>query len=139
MGALLSEDTLATFHDSLDRVLRKPAFFDRFYELLMTSSPEIAAKFDGIDLAHVKRLVRDSFYVTMMASDGNARAFERLRALAEQHARRAIPKSMHDVWLDALLQAVRELDPRSGPKVEQSWRDVTEIGLRIMKAKAPDG
>jgi hemoglobin-like flavoprotein len=137
MGRRLSEETLATFHDSLDRVLQQNDFFDAFYERLMGRSPEIAAKFAGFDMTRVKRLLRDAFYLKMMASDGNRRAAARLERLAERHAELGITRAMHETWLDTLLSVVAERDPRYDARVEQSWRDLTRIGMDVMMSRAP--
>lgn len=137
MGRRLGEHTLATFHDSLDRVLQRSEFFDLFYERLCASSPEIARKFDGVDLRRVKRHVRDSFYLKMMASDGNLRAAARLEKLAEQHAAIDVTRNMHDRWAAVMLTLVEELDPGFDAEVGQSWREILRIGTDIMKARAP--
>jgi|EndMetStandDraft_4_1072995.scaffolds.fasta_scaffold863632_2 hemoglobin-like flavoprotein len=137
MGRRLSEETLATFHDSLDRVLQQKDFFDVFYERLMSRSPEIAAKFAGFDMARIKRLLRDAFYLKMMASDGNQRAAERLERMAARHAELGITRAMHETWLETLLSAVAERDPRYDARIEQSWRDVTRIGMDVMRSRAP--
>lgn len=137
MGKRLSESTLATFHDSLDRVLGNSDFFDAFYDRLMARSPEIAAKFDGVDMARVKRLLRDAFYLKMMASDGNRSAVQRLETLATRHAELGVTRAMHEEWLETLLAVVAERDPQWDAKVERSWRDVTRIGMDVMLARAP--
>jgi len=134
VGRIFAEETLEAFHDSLDRILQSPDFFDRFYERLLGRSPAIAAKFDGIDLARVKRMVRDSFYLHMMASGGSPHAMERLQAMAERHAALGITSEMHDQWLDTLIEVVRELDPRCDANVERSWRAVLGTGIERMKA-----
>lgn len=136
MGTIFPEETLEAFHDSLDRILECPDFFDRFYQRLIGRSPAIAAKFDGIDLDRVKRMVRDSFYVHMMASSGSPHATARLQAMAERHAALGITRQMHDQWLDTLLEVVRELDPRCDAQVERSWRAVLSTGIDWMKSAA---
>ena len=137
MGKRLSEQTLATFHDSLDRVLAKNDFFDLFYERFMARSAEVAAKFEGFDIARIKRLLRDAFYLKMMASDGNLRAAARLRTMADRHAELGITRAMHDTWLETLLSVVADRDPQFDVGVERSWREVTRIGMDIMKERAP--
>ncbi|MBY0280208.1 hypothetical protein K2Z84_33160 [Candidatus Binatia bacterium] len=137
MGKRLSEDTLATFHDSLDRVLGCKDLFDVFYERLMSRSPSIASRFHGFDVARIKRMLRDAFYLEMMASDGNLRAATRLQDLAARHADLGITRAMHDTWLETLLSVVAERDPRYDEAVEQSWRDVMRLGMDFMKTGAP--
>lgn len=137
MGKRLSEHTLATFHDSLDRVLAKNDFFDVFYDRLMARSAEIAAKFDGFDMARIKRLLRDAFYLQMMASDGNLRAAARLEKIADRHAELGITQAMHDTWLDTLLSVVADRDAHFDAEVERSWRDVIRIAMDVMRERAP--
>ena len=137
MGRRLGEHTLATFHDSLDRVLAKNDFFDVFYDRLMARSSAIAAKFDGFDMARIKRLLRDAFYLKMMASDGNLRASARLEKIADRHAELGITRDMHDQWLATLLSVVADRDLHFDAEIERSWLDVTRIAMDIMKERAP--
>ena len=44
-GHELNERDMELFHDTLERSTSGRGFPDRFYELLVTSSPEVAAKF----------------------------------------------------------------------------------------------
>ena len=136
MGIILAEETLETFHDSLDRTLKSPAFFDRFYQRFIDHSPAIAAKFAGMDLERIKRMVRDSFYLHMMASSGSPHAIARLQAMAERHAALGITRQMHEEWLDTLIEVVRESDPRCDGQVERCWRAVLGTGVDCMKAAA---
>jgi len=128
-------DVVERFHDSFDRVKRNPAFFDVFYERFLASD-EIAEKFEGVDVENVKRMVRDALYLKMMAMDGNPVAVRKLQQLGVFHGRFGVKRDHYDLWLDALLSVVEEMDPHYDTKVDASWRSVMARGIDIMKRAA---
>jgi hypothetical protein len=132
MGLLVADEHLDRFHESLERVKQDPAFFDRFYQRFLASSDEVAAMFVGVDLDRIKAKIRQSLLFTMLASDGNASARERLVGLGALHARRGVLRHHYDLWLDALLSVVEEKDPKFDLPIEQSWRAVLSVGIGIM-------
>ncbi len=56
----MNEGELRHFNDSLERCRRDLAFIDHFYNLLMTSSEEVAAKFNATDFRRQKRVLMAS-------------------------------------------------------------------------------
>lgn len=136
MARLLSETLVQGFHDSFDRVKERPGFFDVFYERFLASSDEVAEKFAGLNLARIKRLLRDSFYLILMASDGNPAATKRLEQLGDLHEQIGIGRHLHDLWLETLMSVVEEFDPRYDAEVDRSWRAVLGVGIDLVKNKA---
>jgi len=137
MGSLVPEEVVARFHDSFERVRQHPDFFDVFYERFLSCSDEVAAKFNGVDLGRLKSMVREALYLKLLATDGNVPARERLVQLGMKHAAMQIRPELYELWLDALMSVVEEMDPRYDARIEQSWRDVLALGIGIMLAAYP--
>ena len=59
-GDELSARDVEVFNDSLERCTSTRRFLDRFYELFVSSSPEVAAKFANTNLRVQKASVKVS-------------------------------------------------------------------------------
>jgi hemoglobin-like flavoprotein len=133
----MAERDIELFNDSLERCTGSPGFLDRFYELFMTSSEEVAAKFKHTDFRKQKQALRVSLYKMMLVPEGNAGANAELERLAQLHSRRQLDvrPELYDLWLDRLIQAVREFDPLFSGETEKAWRNVMRPGIEFMKAR----
>jgi truncated hemoglobin YjbI len=133
----MAGDDVALFNDSLERCRRKPGFLDRFYELFVASSEEVARKFTRTDLARQKRMVSISLYQLMSFSEGFPEGEVHLHRIAKLHSRDAagIEPRLYDSWLDCLIRAVGEYDPDFSPDVERIWRTILGRGIAVMKAQ----
>ena len=60
-----------------------------------------------------------------------------LERIAARHSRSGLDIGPHlyDLWLDCLIQAVRECDPLFGEETEQAWRKVMQVGIEFLKSK----
>ena len=132
-----STDDAARFNDSLERCTATPAFLDDFYRRFLASSDEVARKFEGVDLQHQARMLRVSLYLAMYASWGRDEFNYHLDRIAERHSRRDLDVAPHlyDLWLDCLVEAVAEHDPRFAPDVAEAWRAVLAPGIAHMKER----
>ena len=45
-----------------------------------------------------------------------------------------LPKCYHDIWLDSLLDTVKERDPEYNEHVDRAWRTVMAPGIEYMKS-----
>jgi len=126
------------FNDSYERCLRQPGFLERFYEIFMASSEEVAAKFARTDFTRQRRLLKWSLYMLMCAaSTPLPEVTTHLERISEVHSRghMDIKPEFYDLWLDSLLQAVREFDPMLNEDIEAAWRQVLDYGIQFMKSK----
>jgi len=133
----MAERDIELFNDSLERCTGRPGFLDRFYELFMASSEEVAAKFKHTDFRKQKKALRVSLYKMMLVREGNAGADADLERLAHLHSRRQLDvrPELYELWLDRLIQAVREFDPVFSGETEKAWRNVMRPGIEFMKAR----
>ena len=129
------ERDVELFNDSIERCSCRPDFLRRFYTLFLASSDIVAKKFAHTDLKRQARLLKTSLYIMMLAS-GSERIVH-LERLAKLHSKAEldIKPELYDLWLDRLVQAVREFDPMFGPETETAWRRVLQPGTDFMKSR----
>lgn len=133
----MTEVELEHFNDSLTRCTSTPRFMERFYELFLASSEAVREKFKHTDLKKQRRVLQASFYMLMLAADGKSETHGHLERLAEIHssAGHDIPPYMYQTWLDCLVQAVKENDPKFTPETEHVWRRMMAKGIEFMLAR----
>jgi hemoglobin-like flavoprotein len=126
------------FNDSLARCLRGEQFFQRFYELFLASSPEVREKFQATDFRKQRRMLQSSFYMLVeYIALGWPECQAYLERIAIAHGRhgRDISPHLYDLWLDCLLQAVRERDELYSVDVEGAWRFMMGAGITFLKVR----
>ena len=128
---------LAHFNDSLTRCTNNPRFLERFSAFFLASSDEVRHKFSTTDLRKQRRLVQASFYMVMLAADDSPTVTVRFAYLATLHSQSHldIPPHLYDLWLDCLVQAVRESDHQCTSEMESLWRRMMANGIAFMKAR----
>jgi len=130
--------TLKRFDESLRRCNSNPDFLDRFYDKFLTSSPKVRKKFAHTDFVVQKRALRASLHLMpLAAADPENGPGRYLRDLAGRHSQTQldIGAELYDLWLDSLLETVRECDPKISPEVESAWEDVMMVGIQYMLKK----
>lgn len=137
-GGAAANDDGAVFHGSLDRLAAVPRFVDAFYDRFIAASPEIREIFAGRDMGRLKRKLRSSLHVMTLAADHAPGADLYLGYLGAVHGRLSIRPEHYDVWLDALVGAVRECDPACDAAVERAWRAVLGQAIALIKAQHPE-
>jgi len=131
------------FEASYDRVVGKGVginprgelFFKRFYEIFFSRSEEIKRKFANVDMdAQVGMLQKSiyhlvSFYVSKEEN-------EYLHQIAATHSKQhyGIRPEMYSIWLDALIETVRQLDPECDREIELAWRMALTPGILYMQS-----
>jgi hemoglobin-like flavoprotein len=134
----MDERALEIFNDSLERCQADPAFLSRFYEIFISSDAAVAEKFARTDLKRQQLALKASLFMLLQASARNPprETIAHLERIAERHDRRHldIKPEMYDLWLDAMLQAVREFDRRYSAEVDRAWRQVLARGIELMQS-----
>jgi hemoglobin-like flavoprotein len=131
-----TQQDIELFNDSLERTSGTP-FLERFYELFVAASPEVAAKFAHTDFRQQRRAVKISLYMMISAAQGLPEGNVHLTRIAQRHSRAAlgIRPELYDLWLDCLIQAVGEHDRAFTAATERAWRRVLEAGIEFMKSR----
>lgn len=125
------------FEESFARVTepaRCDRFFDRFYERFVAADSVVAEKFRETDLAHQKEMLRESL-AEMFDFFLKHQSNPYIITLARIHGARGhdIATRLYDLWLDALVATVMEVDPKATDSVALAWRVVMAPGLEFMK------
>ncbi len=110
-------------------------FFSQFYDRFIPSSPEVTALFEGVDMKRQRKIIEASLaYMSEFAAF--LTKTDPLERLAERHSRRGIDvaPALYEVWLDMLVETVRESDPEYSDEVGLAWRVVMSPGIAFMKA-----
>jgi hemoglobin-like flavoprotein len=110
-------------------------FFSRFYDRFVPSSPVVTALFEGVDMKRQRKILEASLaYMSEFAAF--LTKTEPLERLAERHSRREIDvdPALYEVWLDMLVETVKEFDSEYTEDVGLAWRVVMSPGIAFMKA-----
>ncbi len=129
----LPEEDIRIFNDSLDCLIARPGSLDLFYERFIGGSEEVSAKFADTDMQRQKRSLKASLYTAMLAADGNQPAIEHLGRLSRIHRDLDIGPELYDLWLDCLIDTVRDCGGEIDVRTERVWRDVLAIAIHIMR------
>ena len=133
----MDEGDVALFNDSLERCRQTPGLLDRFYDLFVASSAEVAKKVEHTDFARQKRMLAISLYQLMSFVDGFPEGGIHFDRIAKRHGRDGlgIKPHLYDAWLDCFIRAVSEYDPHFSADVERAWRTILGRGITVMKAQ----
>ena len=131
--------TYTLFEGSLFRCTADEAFLKRFYDIFLTSDPGVAALFDGVDMKRQRSVLRGSLYLVARAAGGFSDGMEHLQRIAQGHGQRGlkINATFYDLWLDALLRAVRQTDPRFDEHIYEAWEACLRPCIAVMTSQAP--
>ena len=126
------------FNESYGRLLkattsRENEFFDVFYERFIASSPEVAAKFRDVNMEHQKTMLKQSLF-HMLNLFTQKTIPDSLTEIAVKHSRRHldIRPELYHLWLECLIETVREMDPQFNDHIELAWRMVCSQGIALM-------
>lgn len=119
---------------SYGRCCASPSFFDDFYKTFLNSSPAIREKFVKTDMAAQKHLLRAGILNLVLFARGMPDT--KLRALGESHSRTGfnIRPELYDIWLDSLLQTIRQHDPELEPADLLAWQETLGKGIDVIKS-----
>ncbi len=121
---------------SFERCEAAGNFAEKFYDVLLNSSPEIAPYFAQTDFQKQRQLLRASVYlmVSRDVSDPNMRAM--MDRIGESHGRsrlNVLPR-LYELWLDSICQTVKAMDPEWTDELDEHWRLRLRAGMQIIMA-----
>lgn len=105
------------------RCRRDDGFLDTFYEVFLSKSELIAAKFANTDFRLQKLMLRQSLLEMICFDLGMEGTREEIDRLGVTHREMEISTAMYDMWLDALCEAVQKHDPEYSERLEELWRE----------------
>jgi hemoglobin-like flavoprotein len=97
----------------------------------------VAEKFAATDFERQKEAMRLSLRMMSMASVGGDAADLYLEYIARRHDRHHlnIEPELYELWLEALIDTVRECDPEFELSIEKAWRSVMRYGIDYMVSR----
>ena len=135
--------TYARFERSLFRCTGDESFLERFYDLFLKSSDDVAARFVGVDMKRQRNVLRGSLYLVARAAGGFSDGMDHLQEIARSHGERGldIKPAFYDHWLDALVGAAGQTDPSFDDATAAAWLACLRpcIAVMIGGAQAPLG
>lgn len=117
-------DAFQDIHRSYGRCLQSRDFLQHFYTILMASSEEIRSAFARTDFGRQRRALRRGITTAILYASGNDIVDTEVQRMAQVHSRQGrapVRPVLYQLWLDSLLQAVRERDPEITPELERRW------------------
>jgi len=132
------QDYLELFTQSHQRATRARVdgleFLEKFYEIFIAKSHEIADKFKNTDMQRQRQHLHMSLN-HMIYFSIDRRASEELLRVGRLHNRSnlSIRPELYEVWLDGLLEAVKLFDPEFDDEVDLAWRVILAPGIAYMK------
>ena len=126
------------FDASYERVMRQElagrAFIPAFYDRFIDSSPLVREKFRDTDMGRqIAMLEKSLHYVAYLFSSPDIYSYVEEIALLHSARGKDIPPQLYDLWLETLIDTVREFDPEFGIDVELGWRLSLARGIAYMK------
>ncbi len=131
----MDEKPSDAFQKSYQRTRSHADFLGRFYEIFLDASEEVREKFSHTDFPKQIRMLKASILMMMQAAIDNPEGQQQMERLAERHSRRDLDvrPELYDLWMDCLVQAVKEADPGFDSEVEKAWRSMMRPGIEFMK------
>lgn len=122
---------------SYGRCSVQPAFFDEFYSRFMASSPEVKTLFQNTDFKRQNTLLRVGLSYLIIYGDGSESVKGKIEELGTLHGRSKlnIRPELYPLWVDSLMEAVRQYDVRYTEELGQAWRETLQKGIRLMLSK----
>lgn len=118
---------------SYERCQQQPDFMQDFYRRFLAADPAIPVLFEKTSFERQRRLLQHALGLLMSyARRPNPHLLERI---AERHgpADLNIPAGFYPLFLEALVETVRALDPACTEEVEQAWRAALAPGMAFMQ------
>ena len=118
------------FNDSFQRCTGDSDFLGRFYQIFLSSSEEVRAKFLHTDMQRQKKIMLKSLAYMVHASSNPASIHKTAINHDKHHLN--IDPHFYELWLESMIKAVEQTDQRFNEKVEQAWRETLQPGINHM-------
>ncbi len=131
-------DYAQVFENSYKRLMgnseKADGFIKDFYEIFIHKDPAIRKLLERVDMERQIRMVKLSL-LFIYNCHRDRFVNENLSKTAQLHGKNGlnIPVEYYDLWLEALMEAVKEHDDEFDDKVEVSWRMIMSVGTNFMK------
>lgn len=128
------------FDSSYKRVLSTQKngfdFFESFYQHFLSADDDITKRFENTNMALQESMLKKSFY-SLFAFYASGQTDDSLSRIAEKHNHKNldIQPEFYDIWLECLINTLKQYDDEFSENVELAWRLVMAPGITYMKFK----
>ncbi|HEY7682173.1 MAG TPA: globin [Gemmatimonadales bacterium] len=131
----MDPDPIATAKASYARCEANPDFLQGFYRHFFATCPAAETLFARTDFARQIKLLRHAIGLLLAFPSQPREEPTLLTRLAEKHGPRGlnIDPSWYPLFVESLLQSVREHDPGFTPAVGLAWREALRPGITYMQ------
>ena len=125
------------FNNSFQRVIvpNPNRFYKHFYQKLVSADARIKELFATTDMNRQIEILTQSM-TYMMSFSATLESNDEIEKVAELHGNdnlNILPE-YYDIWLECMLQTVKEFDSKYDDHIETSWRVMMAPGLEYMKS-----
>jgi hemoglobin-like flavoprotein len=129
------------FNNSFQRAITPDTygFYKRFYQLLIAADQKVDELFATTDMdRQIKMLMQSITYV--MSFSATMKPDLEIEQIAEMHGKGklGVPARFYDIWLESMIDTVREYDPKFDEHIETAWRVMMAPGITYMKSFCDD-
>ncbi len=121
---------------SLERV-KERGVATKFYETLIGKDPELASYFTHVDFSRQKEVLKEGIEIALRFAAGDVAARSRLEEIGRTHSAEEmdVRPELYDIWLDAWIATMRDLDPEWNSSLESQWRSELQRAIEVIKAE----
>jgi len=114
------------FAASLARCVARHDFGERLYTRFLAMSPDIRARFAGVDMARQQAAIVAMLQIVVDVTQAKPEALAKFGEYAVLHDRdhHDVRPEHYALWLESLVATARASDPKFDLGVEQAWRMV---------------
>lgn len=116
---------------SYGRTCLNPKFFDRFYDIFLTSHPAIKPMFKNTDFSKQKPILKTGIAMLLSHLEGKPAGTMTLNRIADSHSKKKlnIQPGLYQYWINSLVTAAKECDNKWTPDIERAWQKVLRAGV----------
>lgn len=109
-------------------------FFSYFYDTFLSSSDDVAEAFKNTDMPNQHRMLKNSLLYSINFMFCST-SFDTIQKIAISHDRHHhnIKPELYDLWMNAMVETVRQFDPEFSDDVELAWRLAFSQAITFMK------
>jgi len=122
------------FTESYERAVlgNQEPFFAEFYAIFISKSLDLKHMFAQTNMRKQRQSLATSLTLLVWFAEEH-KSDAQLEQLAKQHAGFGLTAELYDVWMDALIEALKKTDTQHTKEESLAWRIILSPGITFMK------
>lgn len=132
------QDTYDDLQQSYGRCLRAGGFIERFYDIFLSSHPDIGPMFAKTDFQQQRMALRRGISAAISHAAGSSLSRRTVEQMAQSHSskgRTPVRPDLYPYWIDSLIAAVQEFDAQANPALLRRWREAMGMVTKDFSAR----